>query len=237
MDLGSSAAGTFVAIGIGAWLLLTVTGGGMRGRTNTGPSLVLRRFGAHAEPCDGEFVTIVGREPGLVAWLLTALGLDAEWRLIVSGKTVAFRKTSLYGEQESLVALDDIASAHCGYKKPIGLLVAAAALGVLSLVAAAYLSGARTSQFALIPLVLAVILAILYFTQKSLSVGIETKGGMMLSLNFRPSIIENVRVDIEQTRYAVRIINALISEKGAMSAIVAVDVAEPPAKAQQGGEV
>jgi hypothetical protein len=237
MDLGSSTASAFFAIGIGAWLLLAAPGANDKRRTNVGPTLVIRRFGAYAQPSDGEFVSIAGREPGLVAWLLTSIGLDAEWRLIVTGQTVAFRKTSLYGEQESLVALDDIASAHCGYKKPIGLLFAAAASAVLSIVVAAYLSGIRATQFAVIPLFLAVVLAILYFTQKSLSVGVETKGGMVLSLNFRPSIIENVRVDIEQTRYAVRIINALISEKSGMPAIVSVDVVEPPAMPQQDGEI
>jgi hypothetical protein len=233
MDLGASTAGALFMIGIGAWFLLATPGANARERTNVGPTLVIRRFAACANPGEGEFVTIVGREPGLIAWLLTAIGLDAEWRFVVTGKTVAFRKTSLCGEQESLVALDDIASAHCGYKKPIGLLIAAVGLGVLALVGAAYLSGIRASQFAVVPLVLAVVCAVLYFTQKSLSVGVETKGGMVLSLNFRPSIIENVRIDIEQTRYAVRIINALISEKSGMSAIVAVDVEPQPAIPQQ----
>ena len=78
----------------------------------SGPTLVLRRF--DVSPNRPSAVTIEGRPAGLVAWLLTTVGVDTLTTLRVSERDVSLRSANLSGEIHVLLPIEQISSTHCG---------------------------------------------------------------------------------------------------------------------------
>lgn len=169
-----------------------------------GPTLVLRRFKIDETPSANVLVDIVGRASGITAWLLTVMGFDAETSLKVTGKEVAFRSSSLFGQTHQVVPLPSVSSTHCGYSKPIGYLI----IGALFLIGGIW-SG---DMFIVIGLVICGIFLVAYYLSKKIVISLETSGGTVLGLSFKRSVIENVPVDIEQALKAIGIVNQKVIE-------------------------
>jgi hypothetical protein len=193
-----------------AVVVLLLLGGGLARRGGggihlSGPTLVLRRFKIDETSTADVLIDIVGRASGILAWLLTVMGFDAETSLKVTDKEVSFRSSSLLGQTHQVVPLPSVSSTHCGYSKPIGYLIT----GVLFLVGG-ILSGLgqrRGGAVMLIGLVIGGILLVAYYLSRKIVISIETSGGMVLGLSFKRSVIENVSVDIEQALKAIGILN------------------------------
>ncbi len=80
------------------------------GKGVKGPTLVLKKFAIDKEGRSGKFVLITGRASGIIAWFLTSLGLDIETSLLVRGRDIIFKSSSLSGQVYQVAPMSSIAS-------------------------------------------------------------------------------------------------------------------------------
>lgn len=200
-----------LVIGVIALVLGGITlgrrGGGVR---ILGPALVLRRFRVSESPSDGVHIDVVGRVSGILAWVFTTIGVQAETSLTVTATEVAFRRSSLFGQVHHVVVLPHVSSTHCGYSKPIGLLIVGGLIAVWSVLAAFTGGGNTNSTWA--GLILGGVLLLAYWLLKKMTISVQTSGGTPLGLNFKRSVIEGVRVDIQRVRQAIELVNKKVME-------------------------
>jgi hypothetical protein len=192
--------GFVVIFGVGA-AFLKKSGG------FAGPTLVLRKFKINESPIDNVLIEIVGRPEGIIGWLLTTLGLDAETALKVTDTEISFKSSSLQGELHRVVSLQSVSSTHCGYSKPILFMI----IGVIVIIGG-ILGGIAESSVSIffVGLILGMVFVNLYWLKKAIILTLETSGGMVLGLAFSRSVIENVSIDMEQALNAIRTINKYV---------------------------
>jgi len=202
---------SFIPLILLAVIVVTVVGGVLRRGGNiriSGPTLVLRKFRVEESSPDGVVIEIVGRTSGLMAWLLTKLGFDAETRLKVTESEISFKSGSLFGQMIQTAPLTNISSTHCGYSKPIwylilgGIFIIGGIGGMMENGIGALISG----------LIIGGIFLFLYWLSKKMTMSFETSGGIIMGLIFKRSVIENVAVDIHKAEQAIEIINKKVIE-------------------------
>lgn len=136
------------------------------------------------------YVRIVGRPAGLVDFILTSIGIDTTTIFEVYSDRIVYQKSSLSGSMKTLYPMTAIAGTTAGYFKPtIYLLLAVMTIWTI---------------------VLPVIFAILYFTNKSLLVGVEVTSGSFSAIAFKRSVIEGKKVEREDADAVIKIINELV---------------------------
>jgi len=203
-----------IAIAVVVIVVARRGGGGIR---VSGPTLVLRKFKIDEAPSAPVAVEIVGRSQGFIAWLLTLIGLSAETKLKVTSDEVSFSSSSLFGQINQVLPMPSISSTHCGYVKPVGLLI----VGILLLLGAIFSlfgfgdsnpygrQGISSEQVLLVLflLVFAFIFLRTYYMSKKIVISLETSGGMFLGIAFKQGIIEKVPVGIDDAMKAIDIVN------------------------------
>lgn len=135
-------------------------------------------------------VKIVARKAGLISWLLSLLGIDSTFTLLVYRDRLESEEGSLSGRINTtipLVALDTFMS---GFTKPVQLVVFA----IVSFVAALGMFQ-NSAGFGVLLLLLAAVFAVLYYLRKSLLLNFSTNGGGGIILIFKRSVIEGVNVN------------------------------------------
>ena len=197
-----------VFVGIG---LVTRQKGGVR---VAGPTLVLRKFSLNEDASDHYHIEIIGRASGLTAWLLTVMRFDTETSLKVSDKDIAFRSSSLFGQIHQAAPLPCVSSTHCGYSRPFGYLILGAIFILVGLYS--YLAvrpdNPGADLFPVIGLTIGLLFFIMYWLSKKMALSIQTKGGIIIGLIFKRSVIENVPIDIQKSLQAINIINENVLE-------------------------
>lgn len=184
-------------------VLVGVVSYAFRGRGALGPTLVLRKFSV--PPHGSGPIEISGRAAGFIAWLLTTLGVDTESTLVISDREVVFRGTSLAGMTFHLVPLHEVSSTHCAYRQPIWLLVLGGGVVVVGLFAAAFQNGGAGALAA--GIIGGGICVVIYVLQKDLSIAVESRGGAVMGLAFKRSVIEDVAVNMQEGVKAIEAIN------------------------------
>jgi len=116
-------------------IILIVAGAGTFARSGggiriLGPTLVLRRFKVDESSSEGILIDIAGRPSGVFGWLLTVIGLYGESNFRLAVKQISFETSSRFGQSHQVVPLTNVSSTHCGYSKPIGLLILGALFGI-----------------------------------------------------------------------------------------------------------
>lgn len=182
-----------------------------------GPTLVLQKFtmGAPQDDFPQRLVEIQGRKPGILSFVLSALGLDSTTSLTLTPSDVRFKESGLFGEMTTVVPLTAIASAHGGFTKPLGYLFAAGffsffmpgwaiALPVLMV------GDMRVPDFVPVAegcgILLSLACLVAYALEKRMGIFIESSGGARFGLVFKRSVIEGVPVHIGRVSQAVGII-------------------------------
>ena len=178
-----------------------------RSGATRGPTLSLTEFTVDpaATPC----IVIAGRPKGLVAWLLTSMGLSPETRLTVTDLQVSITTASLSGEFNNFVPLPHVSSTDCGYSKPFALLVVGVVVFLGSILVG--LNGpSGGAAVVVLGLVIAAVCIAIYFTAKRISIQLVTDGGQVLRLTFRPSALNGVPVNIQATVEALALLNSKV---------------------------
>ncbi len=176
------------------------------------PTLVLRKAHIDDRPSASTLVEVTGRASGFISWLLTLLKIEPVTTLLVSPSDCSFKSTSLMGIKHVFVPLYDISSTACGYHRPLYYLFFAGVIGASSLLVPDIRA---QSGFFWVGMLLALGLVLAYFLTKKILISVETNGGHVLGLQFKPSVIENVSVDLAQALKLIRVVNnAVLSAKG-----------------------
>lgn len=196
-------------IGIVIVVVVAISLGGRigLGRGQKGPVLVLKRFDIDESEESETCVSIVGRPQGLLAWLLSVMGLDDETSLTVYRSRVEFKSASLFGQSYQIAPLPSVATTCCSFAKPFGLLL----MGVLSFVGG--IIGAANDGGAgafFLGLLFSVGFLVAYGLSKKMMISVESSGGAVMGLTFKRSVIENVAVDISKVKRSIEIINDLV---------------------------
>lgn len=173
--------------------------------------LVLKTWKISETGAEGtENVVIMGRESGLLAWLLALLKVDPVTSISVNADRVDFSQASLAGTQSRLIPLQNVCSTYYGYHKPWK---AAAMIVAFSL----YLGLTLTNMSAVLGLLVILLGAGAgvgyYFLNRSLTLGFVEHSGVVSGIKFKRSLIENVDIDGEQAREVCALIQRLIERK------------------------
>lgn len=161
-------------------------------------SLVIKQWYADTSKNeDGNFVHIVGREAGLLSWLLSLFKIDPTNEVEVKDNLLKFTTSSLAGQEKRLIPMNSITSAYYGYKKPWKM---ALFLGVI-----------------LMPLFgIGLLVGPLYYIlNKSLTVGVVEASGWIGAFSFKRSIIEGQNISEDDAYRVIEIIRTLIEAKTA----------------------
>jgi hypothetical protein len=174
----------------------------------SGSPLVLRRFQIDETGVSGANVWIEARQPGLVSFLLTLVGLDPNSALKVTRGSISFRNSSVFGMNQVSTPLTNVGAFVGGYKKPFWALVFSGLMFLTGLsLAFTEDGGILFGLFAL----LALGGLLYYYLQKTMFMGFETSGGGTYGFAFKASVLEGVGVDIKRVETTISYVNTLIS--------------------------
>lgn len=182
-----------VLLGLALYAVLFAAVRGVTGTAFATPTFVLKQFDEQPDGSD-PLVRIVGRRAGLLAYILTALGLDAAVEFTVRADEIAISLGSLFGRTYHRVGVAKIASTNAGYFRPIILAV----LGVMFLLAIPLtLERQDATGIHLVMVILGIWCFVSYSLGKSVLVAVETVGGRVVAIKFRGSLIEGQHLDLE----------------------------------------
>lgn len=161
-------------------------------------SLVIKKwYSGKQANAEGNYVHLVGREGGLLSWILSLLKIDATSEVEVKDNLIMFTTSSLAGREKRIIPLSSITSAYYGYEKPWRVAL------VLTL--------------ALMPLLFVGLIVgpLYYFLNKNLTVAVVEASGWVGAFSFKRSVIEGQNINEEQAYEVIDIIRGLIEEKTA----------------------
>ncbi|MEG3755514.1 hypothetical protein [Psychromonas arctica] len=159
-------------------------------------SLVIKKwYASESQNEDGNFVHIVGRQGGLLSWLLSLFKIDPTNEIEIQDNLLKFTTSSLAGREKRIIPMKSISSSYYGYEKPWKM---ALFLGVI-----------------FTPLLgLGLVIGPLYYIlNKSLTVGVVESSGWVGAFSFKRSIIEGQNINEEDAYRVIEIIRSLIEEK------------------------
>ena len=181
-------------------------------------ALVLKEWKAGEQPIDteGNYVRIIGRQGGLVAWLLAMLKIDPTTTVKVSNERVEFSAASLSGVEHRMIPVDNVCSSYYCYNKPwkqavsifglfafLGMLIAGAIpAGGVAVIGFLLLSGAGIG-----------IALLYYFLSRTLTLGFVETSGHVSAIRFKRSVIEGVDVSQDQAAYICKLTQAIVELK------------------------
>ncbi|EPJ45091.1 MAG: hypothetical protein OFPII_30110 [Osedax symbiont Rs1] len=159
-------------------------------------SLVIKKWYAGNDANeDGNFVHLVGREAGLISWLLSLFKIDPTNEIEIKDNILKFTSSSFAGQEKRIIPMKSITSAYYGYEKPWKM---ALILGVV---------------FMPVFFIGLIIGPLYYILNKSLTVGVVESSGWVGSFSFKRSIIEGQNISEEEAYEVIEIIRKLIEAK------------------------
>ena len=196
-------------------------------------TLVIQEWKASNQPIDdeGNYVRITGREAGIFGWLLDVMKLDGATTVQLSGHYLTFSAASLSGSENRYIPVGNICSCYFGYYKPwkpaiaiflvcslfFGLpagifrLLIGAAQGSPEIVVGAFFMTLFSTALTLVAP------GLYYYLNKSLTLGFVEHSGVVSSIRFKRSIIENVDIDESSARYVCEVARFLVQPNKAIS--------------------
>ncbi|MBV1950755.1 MAG: hypothetical protein KUG64_00985 [Cycloclasticus sp.] len=161
-------------------------------------SLVIKKwYAGDVANKNNDFVHLVGRESGLLSWLLSLLKIDPISEIEVKDNLIKFTSSSLAGQENRIIPLNSITSAYYGYEKPWKT-----ALILTVLLTPIFFIGLIVGP-------------LYYFLNKNLTVGVVEASGWVGAFSFKRSIIEGQNINEEEAYKVIEIIRTLIEAKTA----------------------
>jgi len=158
---------------------------------------VIKTWYARNTPnAEGNDVHLVGREAGLLAWLLSVVGLDPTTEVMISDRLIVFTSASLSGRTTRVMPLQALTSAFYGYEKPWKEALVLTAL--LAPVLIGFLVG-----------------RIYYFLNKTLTIGVVESSGWSGGFAFKRSVIEGRNIDENNAYLVIDIVRSLVEKRTA----------------------
>lgn len=184
-------------------------------------ALVIKAWKAEGKPIDDKnnYVSITGRESGLIAWVLSLVGVDPTTTIRVGMDRVEFSSSSMAGTQSRLIPLQSVCSTYYGYHKPWKAAVGIVTFffffsGLIASIVAQ--EGARSSGATAMlgsTAVGFVFALIYYFLNRTLTLGFVEVSGYVSGIRFKRSVIENLDINETQAKAVCTIVQRLIEAK------------------------
>jgi len=199
---------------------------------------------------ENQFVDIVGRKSGILAWVLSLLGVDPTTTFTATNTGVTFHEGSLSGAALAFIPFQNVSSLSWGYFKPWKLaLIVFIPSFIISLMFSIWIgsniiTGRGKEETVIgIAIPISVIVGIsvsllYYFLNRLLTVAVTEMAGYTYSIRFKRSIIENVDVNAEQAEQVYKVLRVLLLSANTNQALQPVAVAPvhpstpPPYEAQ-----
>jgi hypothetical protein len=205
-----------------ALLLLMVLLRALTGRGEV-PSIVLREYEISRTATEGAYVLISGRPEGFLSWLLTVIGLGTDIRFEVTRTAIRRDMESNNWRLIDSVPLPNVSSTHFGSTKSLLYLVLAVLFlfggtGAFATSQFARVGGSERQMATLAAIAfgaLGVLLLLAYLLSKRLVIQVETAGGRLIGVRFKPSILGRLHVDLDKAEEAGNIIDSLIARYAA----------------------
>ena len=145
----------------------------------------------------GNYVHLIGRQPGLLAWLLAKLGIDPTTEVEIKENLIIFTVGSLAGKQKRVIPMTSVCSAYYGYTKPWQI---ALVLGIV-----------------LMPVFFLGLIVgpVYYYLNKELTVGVVENSSWIGGFAFKRSVIEGQNIDEDKAYEVIDVIRSLIEAKTA----------------------
>ena len=182
-------------------------------------ALVIKSWYAERTPNEkGDYVHLVARKAGLVAFLLAVLEIDSTAELRVKDSLIVHSVGSLAGRSVRVIPLKSLTSAYYGYVKewkvPVLVTVILVSAGLASLVSldGGILRVASSVAIILLGLGLG---PMIYLLKKTLVIEVTESSGLVSSFAFRRSVIEGQRISEREAFKVVDIVRALIEKDSA----------------------
>jgi hypothetical protein len=159
-------------------------------------ALVLKKWHASRTPdANGNYVHLVGRQPGLLAWILSKLGIDPTTEIEVKDDIVIFSSGSLAGRETRVIPLRNVCSSYYAYEKPWK---EALVIGIV-----------------LFPFLMIGLIAgpLFYWLNKTLSVGVIESSSWVGGFSFKRSVIEGKNIQEAEAYEVIDIIRHLIEKQ------------------------
>jgi hypothetical protein len=174
--------------------------------------LVIKAWKADISSIDdkGNCVSIIGRESGLVAWVLSWLRVDPTTTLLVGSRRIDFSTASLAGTNSRLIPIENVCSSYYGYYKPWK-----AALGIILgfIFTGCSIQNSGAWPFMTFFLIGTIVALVYYFSNRMLTLGFVENSGIVTSIVYKRSIIENIDINESQARNVCTIVQDLIEKK------------------------
>lgn len=177
-------------------------------------ALVIKMWRVETKPAEGEksHVKITGRQGGLIAWLLSRMGIDPTTTIQVGLERIEFSSSSLAGIESRLIPLQSVCSTYYGYHKPWK-----AALSIMFmfplLASPAWTQGGSFGRFVLLMGIGVAIALVYYFLNRTLTLGFVEHSGVVSGIRFKRSVIEGIDVNQEQAKTVCELLQRLIEAK------------------------
>ena len=175
-----------------------------KGRNRGGAALVLKEF--KLDDNEEEFLKIVGRASGLLAWIFSLIGIDPITSLCCNKKALKFEEAAIQNGKNTLnVPLAAISGVCSGINKPFELLV----LGFI-FVFGGIIGAIASRSFAVffLGLIIGAVFIVFYYLKKTMSFGVYCGGDKPIAtICLKKSIIEGQNIDESKYELAA---NALL---------------------------
>ena len=158
------------------------------------------------------YIHLKGRRAGIIAKLLSVLGIDATTSFDVYEDRIEFSTGSVFGRTTECIPMTAVCNVGTGYVKPAALLFAGIIL-ILSAIPAIISTGSKWAG--LVPLVLGVLTLVGFFLGKTMMVYARSTGADLDVISFKRSVIENQRIDDDEAKRIVDIMNKLVIKANA----------------------
>ena len=155
-------------------------------------------------------VQMSGRKAGLIAWILTKIGIDPTTTLTVTEHRVEISEGSLSGRVVHRIPLCSVSNIGAGYLKPFGMLVAGVLLTVMGLCSA--FAHGETSGSAVIFLLGAGACFADYYLCKTLALFVLSASGVGVHIAFKPGIIGVGAIDEAKAHEIVELVTDLVEK-------------------------
>ena len=161
-----------------------------------------------------QYVHIVARKSGLLAFLLAAIGIDTTTKFDVYADRVEFNKGSLSGYVKTTMPLSSLSVITGGFVKPIFKLIIGLVMvvwGFCSIVGgfSQYEGGALLVTIGFMTLIIGLILIVYYFLSKTLLIQVAASSGWVAAILLKRSVIEGVAITPETADTIVDMVTQL----------------------------
>ncbi|MDR2595128.1 MAG: hypothetical protein LBC87_10205 [Fibromonadaceae bacterium] len=170
--------------------------------------LVLKQFELNKEA--DTFLKISGRNPSVLTFLFSLMGLEPVTNFEANKKEVKFETVSVrYGKKHINIPNNAITGIETGWRKPFSILVIAVVVFLGSVLA--YFAEESLMPLTVIGIVISVICFISYFRNKTLFFGVTNgESSKTVWLEVKRSVIENVSIDFDKFEEAATVLNEAV---------------------------